>query len=70
MDYQIAREAARVRAATGMRTPDALILATAVVTSVDIVVTNDAASAAQARVAAPGLWFCLLSDHILPRPSH
>ncbi len=69
VDYEIAREAARVRAATGMRTPDALILATAVITSVDIVVTNDGTSAAQARVAAPGLRFCLLSDQIHRRPS-
>lgn len=60
--YEIAREAARVRAATGMRTPDALILATALVAPVDILVTNDRASAARAEAVAPGLRLCVLSD--------
>lgn len=39
--YEIAREAARIRAATAIRTPDALILATATVVGSDIVVAND-----------------------------
>jgi predicted nucleic acid-binding protein len=39
--YEIAREAARIRAATALRTPDALVLATATSHSTPIVVTND-----------------------------
>lgn len=39
--YQIAREAARIRAATALRTPDALILATSAVVGSPIVVAND-----------------------------
>jgi len=38
----VAREAARIRAATAAPTPDALILATAVVAPASIVVANDA----------------------------
>jgi predicted nucleic acid-binding protein len=39
--YDIARQAARVRAATALRTPDALILATATAIDSKIVVAND-----------------------------
>jgi predicted nucleic acid-binding protein len=39
--YEIAREAARIRAATAIRTPDAMILATATVVGSEIVVAND-----------------------------
>jgi predicted nucleic acid-binding protein len=39
--YEIAREAARIRAATALRTPDALILATAAVVARPMVVAND-----------------------------
>jgi predicted nucleic acid-binding protein len=39
--YDIAREAAAIRAATALRTPDALILATATILGYSIVVTND-----------------------------
>jgi predicted nucleic acid-binding protein len=41
--YDVGREAARIRAATGLAMPDALVIATAVVQGVDLVVTNDAA---------------------------
>ena len=41
VSYDVAREAARIRAATNLRTPDALIIATAVVTETDILVTSD-----------------------------
>ena len=43
VSFDIAREAARIRAATALRTPDSLILATAVVRSADVVVANDRA---------------------------
>lgn len=63
VSYDIAREAARVRATTGMRTPDALIVATALVTGVDLLVTNDRSWAASLEAFAPSLRLCLLADH-------
>lgn len=63
VNYDIAREAARVRATTGMRTPDALIVATAIVTGVDLLVTNDRSWAADLESIAPRLRLCLLTDH-------
>jgi predicted nucleic acid-binding protein len=42
VDYATAREAARIRAATGLSAPDALIVATHVVGATDVLVTNDA----------------------------
>ncbi|MGP1674846.1 MAG: type II toxin-antitoxin system VapC family toxin [Candidatus Limnocylindrales bacterium] len=39
--YDVAREAARLRALTGLAMPDALIIATAIVDDTDILVTND-----------------------------
>lgn len=41
IDIDIATEAARVRAMTGLRAPDALILATALVEGIETVVTAD-----------------------------
>jgi len=60
--YDIAREAARIRAAAGLRTPDALIIATAVVTGTDILVTNDRSWRAIAEATVPDLRLCVLSD--------
>jgi len=60
--YDIAREAARIRALAGLRTPDALIIATAVVTTADILVTNDRSWRTDAETVAPGLRVCVLSD--------
>jgi predicted nucleic acid-binding protein len=62
VSYDIAREAARIRAATGMRTPDALIIATALIAEVDILVTNDRSWRSAAEAIAPSLGICLLSD--------
>ena len=39
--YAVAREAARIRAATGLSMPDALIVATAVESGAQLLVTND-----------------------------
>lgn len=50
--YDIAREGARLRAATGLAMPDALIIATAVVERIDRIVTNDVA------------WRGRLTDHL------
>ena len=40
-DYAIARESARLRAAHGLRLPDAIILATAIASGAKVFVTND-----------------------------
>jgi predicted nucleic acid-binding protein len=61
VSYDIAREAARVRAVTGMRAPDALIYATAFVTGVDMLVTNDQSWAARAETIAPDLRVLVLA---------
>lgn len=39
--YEVAREAARIRATTGLAMPDALVIASAAVTGIDFVLTND-----------------------------
>lgn len=59
--YDIAREAARIRAETGLRTPDALIVATALVIEADILVTNDRSWPAAVETLASGLRVHLLS---------
>jgi predicted nucleic acid-binding protein len=55
VSYEIAREAARIRSVTGLRTPDALIIATAVVTAADVLLTNDLSWQAAIDAAVPGL---------------
>lgn len=62
VSYDIAREAARIRAATGLRTPDALIIATALVARVDVLVTNDRSWRAGTEAVAPGLRLCVLGE--------
>jgi predicted nucleic acid-binding protein len=62
VSYDIAREAARIRAVTNLRTPDALIIATALVTETHVLVTNDGSWASAGLAAAPGLEFCRLSE--------
>lgn len=42
IDYTTAREAARIRAATGLSTPDSLIAASFIVGGQDVLLTNDA----------------------------
>ena len=62
VSYDIAREAARVRAISGIRAPDALIIATALVTQTDILVTNDRSWLPRSAAVAPDLAICLLAD--------
>ncbi|MGZ8514251.1 MAG: type II toxin-antitoxin system VapC family toxin [Candidatus Limnocylindrales bacterium] len=62
VSYDIAREAARIRAVTGIRTPDAIILATAVVTRVDTLVTNDRAWPTRAAALGGGVGVCVLGE--------
>ena len=60
--YDIAREAARIRATTGIRAPYALIIATALVSEIDVLVTNDRSWHVRSDTIAPGLTICLLAD--------
>ena len=62
VDFLVAAEAARIRAATGIPLPDALVVATAVLTSSHALVTNDRRMAAAARQAVPELTVVLLSE--------
>jgi predicted nucleic acid-binding protein len=61
-DFLVAAEAARIRAETGLPLPDAIIIATAVLTSSQVLVTNDRLMAAAARQAVPKLKVVLLSE--------
>ena len=62
IDYDTAREAARIRAESNLRTPDALILASALASEVDVLVTNDRAWTTRLPSMAPAHKVCLLSD--------
>jgi len=62
--YEIAREAARLRAGSKLRTPDALVLATALVSGATVVVTNDMGWRAATPKAMPDLAICYLGDHL------
>jgi predicted nucleic acid-binding protein len=62
VDDLIAIEAARARALTGMRMSDAFILATGVLTSCDVLVTNDLRMASAARLAVPEMRVVVLSE--------
>lgn len=61
-DFLVAAEAARIRAETGVALPDAIIIATAVLTSSQVLVTNDRRMVAAAREAVPELKVVLLSE--------
>ncbi len=61
-DFLVAAEAARIRAETGIPLPDALVIATAVLTSSHVLVTNDRRMAAAARTAVPELRVVILSE--------
>jgi predicted nucleic acid-binding protein len=60
--YGVAREAARLRAATDLPMPDAIIVASAAVTDADILVTNDRAWPARLRPIVPDLSVVVLAD--------
>jgi predicted nucleic acid-binding protein len=64
IDYAIAREAARLRAQTNLKTPDALIIATALGAGISIVVANDARWASAIADAAPTVTLCHLDAHV------
>ena len=64
IDYAIAREAARLRAQTSLKTPEALIIATALSAGISIVVANDAKWASVIAEAAPIVTLCHLDVHV------
>lgn len=61
-DFLVAAEAARIRAETGIPLPDAMVIATAVLTSSQVLVTNDRRMAAASRKAVPELRVVILSE--------
>jgi predicted nucleic acid-binding protein len=68
--YDVAREGARIRAISGLRTPDALILASASIGRVDIFVTDDERLLVAATRVAPHLTVAALRKVAGPkRPS-
>lgn len=60
--YAVAREAARLRAATDLPMPDSLIVASAVTIDVDVLVTNDRAWPRRLRDVFPDLSVVVLAD--------
>ncbi len=60
VDYEVAREAARIRASTDLRMPDALILSSALASSPKVLVTNDRSLSAAAQRLR--IEVCLLSE--------
>lgn len=64
IDYPTANEAARIRAATGLPTPDSLIVAGFVVGGQDILLTNDSSWPTRLEGAIPGRSILVL-DHLL-----
>ena len=62
VDYDVAREGARLRAMTGIPMPDALIISSAAVGGCDLVVTNDRSWPATVASSLPELAFLVLAD--------
>jgi predicted nucleic acid-binding protein len=62
VSYDVAREAGRLRASTGLPMPDALVIASAIVGGVDLVVTNDRSWKAIANDAAPDVGVIVLAE--------
>jgi len=60
-NYSIAKEAARLRATYAMRTPDALLVATALNERAEVFLTNDSHLAS---LKAEGLTILILDDYI------
>lgn len=62
VDFLVAAEAARIRSESSLRMPDAVVVATGVLTSSTILVTNDRRLAASVPQVAPEMRVVLLSD--------
>jgi predicted nucleic acid-binding protein len=61
--YDVAREAARIRGLTGLRTADALVLGTASIAAAKVVVGNDERWRSAVATLGGPFSFCLLSDY-------
>lgn len=64
VDYAVAREAARIRALTGIRTADALVMATAGVSGASVLVGNDERWMSAVDKLAARFALCVLSDYV------
>jgi predicted nucleic acid-binding protein len=64
VDYAVARQAGQLRALGGLKTPDALVIATALSAGIPIVVANDARWAGAITAAAPTITLCHLDAHM------
>lgn len=64
VDYPVAREAAAIRALTGLRTADALVMATAGVSGASVLVGNDERWKSAVDKLGNGIALCLLSDFV------
>lgn len=62
IDYATAREAARIRAATGLPTPDSIIAAAFVVGGQDVLLTNDSLWPTRLEGVVAGRPICVLQD--------
>ncbi|MCY7419146.1 MAG: PIN domain-containing protein [Chloroflexi bacterium] len=65
-DFQVASEAARIRAATRLPTPDAIIVASAVVSGAEYLGANDDGWSAALRSLGDPIRLCHLKDYISP----
>lgn len=64
VDYAVAREAARIRELTGLRTADALVMATAGVSGAGVLVGNDESWKSAVDKLGTPFALCLLSDYV------
>ena len=64
VDYDVARQAGRLRAVSGLKTPDGLVVATALSAGIPVVVANDARWASAIAAAAPAVTLCHLDAHV------
>ena len=67
VDLAVAQEAASLRATYGFAAPDALVIATGIVSQVGHLVTNDAQWKRRLKPIARRIRVCYLADH-LPFP--
>ena len=64
VDYEVARQAGRLVALGGLKTPRALVIATALSAGITIVVANDARWVRALTAAAPTITLCHLDAHV------
>ena len=63
VDVLVAAEAARMRATTAIGMADAIILATGVLSTTGMLITNDRSLARNATTLVPEMGVCLLAEH-------